>query len=127
MAEPKEAAGPSAGAPGGASPMTGLSAEERQSVSSPCCSGTTILSTVAVLLAGLWLDWAGRSGGGSNIDGMFNITCTRESGCPGSGDPYSIIGISKEEFTKRGATKAYRTLACKDRKTLPTRESARGY
>ena len=64
-------------------------------------------------------DWYGTGGtGGADGDAvsMFAVVCgdnTPAADCPGSGDPYAVIGVAKSAATNnhKEVTKAYRKLA----------------
>jgi hypothetical protein len=100
----------------------GLPLDRRPSVLWRACgffSAAAQLALVAVVLA-LIADWCNSGGAGSSAaanDSMFVLVCGASASaedCPGSGDPYAVIGVDKGASTAEdqvAVTKAYRKLA----------------
>ena len=88
---------------------TKLTAEERPSSRCSGGGGLLILTSVLCLFAAAWVGGVGWGAGAGSDESMFNITCAVDTlgiDCPGTGDPYSIIGVTKKLFSKPDVTKA---------------------
>eukprot|EP00729_Bicosta_minor_P025708 gene25708-10396_t len=85
---------------------TKLTAEERPSSRCSGGGGLLILTSVLCLFAAAWVGGVGWGAGAGSDQSMFNITCAVDTpgiDCPGTGDPYSIIGVTKKLFSKPDA------------------------